>query len=668
MLLEVERSAELTLSKALSLEWLETNGLGGYASSTIINCNTRKYHGLLVSHLEEPAGRFVLLSQIEDIFCQSGKRYFLCAHQYPDFFADGCFENLQKFQLDTHPCFIYQFGQTVLTKEILMPEGENTVLVKYEVVRGDNAVLEISPLVAFRNFHDLLYRNNEQKVQIQQCEQGCELTLNQENMPALFFQSDTKFAWESNGVWYHNFEYEREKERGYPYREDLYRPGTFKFHLGKKGSLILSCSVSEVGKSKSMGIWRVAPIVKKWQQEIKRRKQLKKTMSGIPFQQQLKTVGRSFIERMPGTSMPAVIAGYHWFVEWGRDAMISLPGLTLYLGLESVCLSVLRTFAENIHDGLIPNYLGKTKQKNAYNSVDASLWFAWAVQQYYLKTDDFESVQTTLWPALKDIFEHYKSGTLHDIKMKEDGLIYAGNKDVNLTWMDANVNGQPVTARYGAQVEVNALWYNMLCFMCELAEKFDDAVQSELKVLIRWVKKSFQATFWNEELGCLYDFVNSEEKNAAIRPNQIFAVSLPHCALSKVYAKKIVQIVKKHLLTPYGLRTLSPEHPCYIGNCVGKVEERDSAYHNGTVWPWLLGHFGEAVLKTSSSKAQAAQILEPCFDALTAHLSEAGIGSISEIFDGDAPHHPRGCISQAWSVAEVLRLGVSLCRFGLSAP
>lgn len=647
-----EKNASLTLQRALSLEWLETNGIGGYSSSSIINAHTRKYHGLLVCKLSGLPDKYLLLSQLDDCLVQGEKQYHLSAHSYQGFFQDGSFGYYQDFFQDTHPRFTYQFGELVLTKEILMPRSENTVLIKYKIT-GKSGISKISvrPLIAMRNFHQLSKKNNDLQELTFPCANGIGIAPYR-GMPNLYFQTNGKCEFLAQGCWYYNFTLERERERGYDFHEDLYSPGILTFTLDHNQELIFSCSVLE----------QLQGLDEKWQQEVDRRLQLFSSVSGSPLQKQLHKVANSFIETSPFQQSALIVAGYHWFLEWGRDAMIALPGLTLYSGQEDVCLQILKGYSQNERDGLIPNFLGSTPDQNAYNSVDASLWFAWAVQQYYMKTKDLKSFVQFLWPTLKNIFLSYKNGTRHNIKMQDNGLIWAGSKGDNLTWMDAVVDGIPVTPRFGYQVEVNALWYNLLGLMREMAELMLDPIEYEIKPLLKKVKKSFQEVFWNSELGYLYDFVNSEQKNSAIRPNQIFAVSMSHSPLTFEMAVKVVNVVKEHLLTPYGLRTLSSQDPNYVAVYEGNQAARDRAYHNGVIWPWLIGHFADALLRTSKSYEQAVKILWPCLDAMTAHLSEAGIGTISEIFSNGMLHQPNGCISQAWSVAEVLRLSYLLSR------
>lgn len=636
----------LTLEKALTLEWLETNGLGGYASSSIINCNTRKYHGLLVANLPSLPDKYVLLDTLEDSVIVDGKESFLTAHQYPDFFQNGSFDCFQEFSCGTHPIFKFKFADFTLTKEILLIDGENTVLVKYKINSANQKVtLKIRPLFASRDFHALAKENTALNSVITSCNNGLQLTY-YPNMPPLFLQTAPDCnAVKQELLWYRNFSYLQEQQRGYDFTEDLFTPVSLEFRLSDGEEVIFSCALEE--QKERLAI--------KWQNEITRRNNRDRAMRGSELQRQLQKVGQSFIQRASNGNL-SIVAGYHWFLEWGRDAMISLPGLTLYSGLEAECLIILKKFASQEKNGLIPNFLGETPEKNAYNSVDASLWFAWAIQQYYLKTSDLKAIKQHLWPTLRNIFCAYKNGTLHNIKAQSNGLLYAGDKVINLTWMDAVINDHAVTPRCGLQVEVNALWFNCLCFMRSLAAVLLDPIKPELETTIAAIKQSFVKTFWDAELGYLYDFVNSEEKNALLRPNQIFAVSLPYSAVPKKIAIKIIKAVKESLLTPYGLRTLAPSSPGYVGVYAGGNKTRDQAYHNGTVWPWLLGHFAEALLLIANNPQSVAAVLKPCFDALTKHLLEGGIGTIAEVFSGDRPHSPGGCISQAWSAAEILRL------------
>lgn len=649
------KDKELSLEKALSMEWLETNGLGSYASSTVINCHTRKYHGLLVSKLDGLSDKYVLLNKFEDVLIQDGTENFLTAHLYPDCFQDGSFANFQDFKLTTNPIWNFKFTNLTLTKEILMVYGENTVLFKYTATGEKNFKIVLRPLFSYRNFHQLQHENSDLQQRIEYFPNGFGYTP-YADMPEIFFETDVPHEFLVQPLWYRNFIYSKEKARGYGCAEDLFSPGIIVIESKAEGEIICACGMSKHKEN----------LQNKWQKELDRRQKNIMKFDNATLKGQLHKVAQSFItekvERVESQTSEAIVAGYHWFMEWGRDAMISLPGLTLYSGQEDQCLAILRNFASQEYRGLIPNYLGTTKETNAYNTVDASLWFGWAVQQYYLKTKNLEVIEMYFWQVFKNIFEFYKNGTIYNIKMQKNGLLFSGNAETNLTWMDAMVDGKPVIPRYGYQVEVNALWFNMLGFMEELAQSLQDPIQHELHQLLSLTKSTFCQTFWCEEKGYLYDYVNNEQKNSALRPNQIFAVSLAYSPLSFNIAAGIMAVVKEKLLTPYGLRTLAEDDIGYIGLYEGNQSKRDYAYHNGTVWPWLLGHFAEALLKVTSEQQEVVAIMTPCLEALQKHLAVYGLGSIAEIFSGDYPHYPDGCISQAWSVAEVLRLTYLLYR------
>ncbi len=643
-MLHAKKKWDFDLKHLLNLEWLETNGCGGYASSSVLNCHTRKYHGLLISKIDGFADKYLSLSKVEDIFLDHNQEYHLSAALYPNFFQNGSLESLQEFSCDNHPRWVFKFGDLSIVKEILMINGENTVLIKYQIIgKVASCKLIIRPLIALRSFHQLQKENLSLDKDVKVFIDGFESRPYSE-LSSIFIQSSSQHTFNSDPLWYKNFIYPREKERGYDFTEDLFSPGVMSFDLDNTGEVIVSCSLEKKPKS----------LVVSWKDELEQRAKSTLGLSLSDLQTRLHQAGATFIIKRE--SCYAITAGYHWFLEWGRDTMIALPGLTLYSGQEEICLAVLKTFAMQEQDGLVPNYLGESKVGNAYNTVDASLWFIWAIQQYYLKTKNIKKVVAYFWNTLKNIFNHYKNGTKYDIKMDQEGLIFAGNKNTNLTWMDAMVDGVPVTSRYGYAVEINALWYNALSFIAEIACIINDPIKLELQPLLPTIKESFLKTFWYQQGGYLYDFINDQERNSAIRPNQIFAVSLPYSMLSLNMAVGVVELVKRELLTPYGLRTLSMRDPKYYGYYGGDQKSRDLAYHNGTVWPWLLGHFAEALIRVTSDRKKAAKIMEPSLVALATHLDEYGIGSIAEIFSGDAPYKPDGCIAQAWSVAEILRL------------
>lgn len=693
-----QKNKNLSLEQVLSCEWLETNGLGGYASSTISNCHTRKYHGLLVSKLDKLPNKYVLFNKLADVFVYNGKEYILSANNYPGCFQDGSLANLQEFSVTTHPAWRFEFDDIVLTKEILLLHKENIVLVKYKIItnpvvssRGEasgiqenldlanapaknkksldpagfaaerqhggewlRSKLSLRPLLALRDFHKLSAKNTNLNTAINIVNNGFSCQPNSE-LPELFFQIDTKHKLVPQSLWYNNFIYTQEQERGYDFCEDLFTPAVFICdNLNAETEIIFACSLKE----------QMDNLSTLWQQEINYRTIINNSCNQLkttPLQRHLHKISDSFIIKTQ--NMTSVVAGYHWFLEWGRDTMIALPGLTLYSGKQDLCVEVLKTFASNECMGLIPNYLGKNKQENSYNSVDASLWFVWALQQYYIKTKDLKTIKKYFRTTLQNIFKFYKNGTLHNIKMQDNGLLYAGSPEVNLTWMDAVVDGRPVTPRYGLQVEVNALWFNMLNFMHELSSLLDFDDFSITKQDLLNIKQIFCEVFWCSERRYLYDFVNSEQRNWQLRPNQIFAVSLPFSPLPIDMATDVMSAVKDNLLTPFGLRTLAPTDAAYTREYMYDQTRRDRAYHNGTVWPWLLGNFTQGLLRTQPNARNVVDIMQPCLQALQEHLFVYGVGSIAEIFSGDYPYKPNGCISQAWSVAEVFRAAYLLNQY-----
>lgn len=639
-----------TLTIDSQQEWLETNQSGAYASSTILDYHRRRYHGLLVAHLSLPYGKHVLLSKFEEYFVDDGERYPLSLVQYENYFDPAGFAHVQSFDNRLCPCTEYQLDQALLKKETLLIDGKNTILIKYTLQHGKAShKLLLRPLLAYRFYHDLAKANSAVNMTAISSEHGIQVHPYPQ-MPKLKIYSPNKVQFSNLPDWYYNFEYAEEKARGFGYLEDLFTPGLLEIGFDSP-EIIIACSIEEIDESDLAAVW---------QQEIQRRTSTQ-TLGNKSVTQQIcqrltTRAAEQFLVRADNNHY-SLEAGYHWFGQWGRDAMIALPGLTLFSGREEICVQVLSHFAAHEQQGLIPNRIAPSAHENDdYDSIDASLWFFWAVQQYYSKTQDLAVVHQHFWPTLKNIIHFYQSGTLYNIKQANNGLIYGGDRHIKLTWMDVIINGVAVTPRNGAAVEINALWYNALCFAAELAAQFKDPLQNELSTLIPLVKQSFIEIFWNPALGYCHDFVNEQEINAQCRPNQIIAAALPYSMLTKPMAKSILHTVEKHLLTPYGLRTLSPEDPHYCATYEGDAVQRDSAYHNGTVWPWLLGPFTDALLQFSSP-TNTRKVLEPCLQALWQHITtQAGIGCISEIFDASAPFHPRGCIQQAWSVAEVIRM------------
>jgi len=645
MAIEVVKKDCINIAKALGLEWLDTNGTGGYASSTVLGCNTRRYHGLLVARLEQPPGKFVLLSKLDDSLAVGDHEHHLSVHQYPGVIFPRGHRYLTRFTLGRVPSFTYTVGGTRVVKEVALLEGRNAVLVRYHAARNrSGALLRVRPLLAYRDFHALTRENIDLRVRTFPARDGFSIAP-YEGMPPLYMRVSGRFELFRGPTWYRDFEYFVEQRRGFDFREDLFCPGLIEIELLQGDSVILAASTEEITDD----------LEELWQAELERRRRFHRRLRGTDFQKTLMTAARQFLTT-DARGRTAITAGYHWFQEWGRDALIALPGLTLYNGQRGVYLEVLATFAAHERDGLIPNFIGASDDRNAYNSADASLWFAYATQKYLESTRDADGVRRVAWPTLARVFAAYRDGTRHGIRMLESGLLTAGSATEQLTWMDAVVDGAPVTPRNGCAVELNALWYNLVRFVEELGRRFGEPIADEAAALAPRIAQAFVETFWIEERGHLADVWRDGTVDPALRPNQILAVSLPYSALDEERALALLGAVSRELLSTLGLRTLSPRAAHYAGRYEGGPAARDRAYHNGTVWPWLIGHYGEALLHYSADKEWAIGVLERVLEAFEPHLREAGLGTVSEVFDGDPPQTPGGCISQAWSVAELLRL------------
>jgi len=634
------------LEQVISREWLETNGLGGFASSTIAGLNTRRYHALLVAATKPPVGRMVLLSKLEETLVIGDRRFELSTNQYTGAIHPQGYQYLKSFRVDPFPVFTYEVDGLTLEKSLFMVHGENTTVVEYRIVSGvakRNMQLELTPLIAFRDYHSTTHENGALHSDVRKGP-GWVSVAPYQGVPELFFANDAE-AVEKTSFWYRNFEYRIERERGLDFAEDLFNPFVLKFNLSKQSSatVIASLVPRTAGHAREL---RTA--------EIARRKRIPSVPVDSNLVSALSGAADQYIVQRG--EHKTIIAGYPWFSDWGRDTMIALPGLTLATGRPDTARGILLAFADSVDQGMLPNRFPDAGEAPEFNTVDATLWFFEAIRAYVSYTSDFEFVRTKLYSILNDIIDWHVRGTRHGIKVDPSGLLSAGAPGVQLTWMDAKVGDWVVTPRHGKPVEVQALWYNGLRTMESLALKFaDEPARKRYTNMAAMVKWSFNRLFWNESAGCLYDVVNGGPPDASIRPNQIFAVSLHHSMLPPDRAEAVVNVVRRELLTPYGLRTLSPRDSKYIPHYRGDPRSRDAAYHQGTVWPWLLGPFITAYIKVNngspSARAEAAQWLLP----LQQHMTKAGLGHISEVFDAEPPHYPGGCFAQAWSVAELLR-------------
>lgn len=626
-------------------EWLETNGLGGSASSTITGLNTRRYHGLLIAATKPPVGRLALLSKLEETLVIDGKRFELSANQYPGAIHPQGHQYLKQFRLDPFPVFTYEVEGVVVEKSVFMIHGENSTVIQYEL-RGAPAscALEVRALIAFRDYHSTMHENGALNPHVE-VEPNMATVRPYDGVPSLHLAHDADEI-DVNGWWYRNFEYQVERERGLDFHEDLFSPCALKFDLSRRTRAAIIASTERLDINRVAG-YRQA-------ETIRRQATLEVYPDADELVRTLVTAADQYI--VARGDQKTVIAGYHWFGDWGRDTMIALPGLTLVTSRPEAARSILLAFARFVDRGMLPNRFPDAGEEPEYNTVDATLWYFEAVRALLQYTDDYKFVQTELYPVLTEIIDWHERGTRYGIRVDEDGLLHSGEPGVQLTWMDARVDGREITPRTGKAVEIQALWYNALCVMEHLADKFGDkSGKKRYGQMAARAKQSFNQSFWNETAGCLFDVVDGEARDGSIRPNQILAVSLTHTMLPREKAKQVVAVVERDLLTPCGLRSLSPNDPQYCGRYEGGPSERDGVYHQGTVWAWLMGPFITAYLKanggTKKNRARAAQWLE----GFQEHFREAGLGQVSEIFDGDEPHTARGCAAQAWSVAELLR-------------
>lgn len=634
--IKFDKTRVVNLEYSLSREILRTNRAGTYSSTTIVGCNTRKYHGLLVCPIHELDNeRYVLLSSLDVTVVNDDRSFNVGIRKYKgDYYSPKGHKYIEDFDTEMIPMMIYRVGGVKLKQERILVHYEEQFLVRFTILEANEPMkLQIRPFLAFRNNHQLTHANMDAYTRIEYINNGIKARL-YDGFPWLHMQLSEKADFVHVPDWYYGVEYPEEQKRGYDYSEDLFAPGFFEVEAEEGTSIIFSASTKE---EKSSGL---------------KQKFTKEITGKIPrdsFINCLKNAAQQFIERRGDNTL--IIAGYPWFGPWGRDAFVSLPGLVLGKERLSLYTDVLDTQVRQLKNGLFPN-MG-SPENPAFNSVDAPLWFFWAIQNY------IESGGVDAWErygeATKSIIEIFKAGTVFNIRMRENGLIYADSPGKALTWMDAIVNGNPVTPRRGYAVEINALWYNAVCFTLDMARGKDRRFIKENETLPALIKESFIKTFWNEKVGYLADYVNDEEgQNTFVRPNMVIAVSLPYIMLDCDQMKKVMDVADKELVTPRGLRTLSPGNPYYKGIYQGNQAVRDSAYHQGTAWPWLLGPFCEGWLKIYNK--QGVNKIRRLIYGFEEVMNEHGVSTISEIYDGDPPHTARGAISQAWSVGEVLRI------------
>lgn len=641
-----EKSQLVNLEFALKHELVRSNRSGGYSSTSIAGCNTRKYHGLLV--VPQPwldQDNHVLLSAIDETIIQHDEAFNFGVRMYPNgHYEPRGHKYLRDFIAEPIPKIIYRVGGVVLSKEMLFAKNESRILIRYTLLEATSkTTLRLKPFLAFRNVHELTRANYDANTKYNLLSNGASWQM-YPGYSAVHFQLSKKPEYTHVPDWYHNVEYIREKERGFPYQEDLFVPGFFDVQIKKGESIVVSAGLEEKEPTH---------FKRQFNSEIKNR------IPRSSYENCLLNAAEQFIVKT--ASKNALMAGFPWLGTWGRDTFIALPGITLTRKDEAGFVSVINTMLAGMQGPLFPNL-------NRYNTdefaaADASLWFFWTLQQYIgMAGKEKSSVWKQYKKPLVTILEGYRAGTDFNIKMLENGLIHAGEPGLALTWMDVVSDRRPVTPRTGLAIEINALWYNAVCFALELAEASNDkSFIKKWKSLPETIKGSFTEVFWDEENQQAADVVLGDEKDFSVRPNMLFAVSLPYSPLEDEVKISILKTVKSELLTSRGLRSLSPKSSNYKGLLIGNQKDRDLAYHQGTSFPWLIDHFAEAWLKIHGESGLS--FVEEIYQNFETVMFERGLGSVSEVYDGDPPHEGRGAISQAWSVAALLRLNHLLKQY-----
>ncbi len=635
--LKFDKNQLINLEYSLKREILRSNRAGSYISTTLSGCNTRKYHGLLICPLDElDGGKHVLLSSLDETVVQHGSEFNLGIHKYEgDHYEPKGHKYIRDFQVEGVPKTTYRVGGVILTKERLLVENEQQILIRYTLVEANSpTILRFKPFLAFRNVHALSKANLYAHTKYKPANSGIKIRM-YDGYPYLHMQLSKENEFIPVPDWYNNIEYLKEQNRGYDYQEDLFVPGYFEVPIQKGESIVFSASTKEVNAN---------GIKSKFTREVNKR------ISRDSFLGSLGNSAQQFVVRK--NSRTDIIAGFPWYGPRIRQTLVALPGLTLDLDDYETFEDVIDTQLVDLKDGLLPRMHGKYGLE--YDCMDSPLWLFWALQQYSYVIKDSKKIWEKYGDAMKQILDAYRKGTCCGIVMDENGLISGNNEDIALTWMDSYVDEKPVVQRSGTPVEVNALWYNAICFALEMAqaEKDSDFVK-EWEDFPSQVAKSFIQEFWNDELGYLADVVKGDFKDWSLRPNMVIAAAMDYSPLDREKQKSILSVAKKELLTPRGLRSLSPRNPNYEGICEGNITEREKALHQGTVWPWLMLFFVEGYLKIH--KRGGLPFVKRIMEGFEEEMTEHCIGTISEIYNGNPPHASKGATSQAWSVAAVIR-------------
>jgi predicted glycogen debranching enzyme len=643
-----------SIEEKLNKEWLLTNSRGSFAAGTIAGCNTRRYHGMLIGSTTPPANRMLTLSNCIETLIIDGEEFSLSTFEFNDRFAPEGFWNLTGFRRDIGVHFDFEIGPVHVTRSLYLAPDSDTIAIEYRFDSvGDGLTFKLSPMVGMRNFHYL--QKSSALISTGPAKDGVIIRSGDAANSELLLQC-RRMNWENNPEWWYNFHYRVERERGQDFVEDLFKPGTFKTHIEEPCRIVVWGHYGQPGFEfgPECTIDSLKAQLKSHQDEI----------IAVPhgrdktFQKLCIAADQFVIKRkVRDKDTTSIIAGYPWFMDWGRDTFISMPGLLLATERFEEAAQVLTLFASAAEDGIIPNRFDDFTDQPHYNSIDASLWFIRAAFEYVRASCDDNLFESKLLPAIRWIIDCYYYGTKFGIHADSDGLITGGNAATQLTWMDAKFGDTAFTPRYGKAVEINALWHDALCSLRDYYKLRDKTLSEHYGTMADETARSFRIVFWNAADRCLFDCILPDGTiDSSIRPNQVFAVSLEHSPLTHEQQKGVVEMLQKYLLTPCGLRTLNVQSSRYHGRITGPQHDRDEAYHQGTVWPWLIGPFIEAYLRVNKfsrrSRRQAIDYIRPLLEHLT---TDGCIGSISEVFDGDEPHRPAGAFAQAWSVAEVMR-------------
>ncbi|MBR4786410.1 MAG: glycogen debranching enzyme family protein [Bacteroidales bacterium] len=635
--IEFEKSDLVNLNYSKTREILRCSRTGSFATTTLAGLNTRKYHGLFIVPQDKIGHeRHVLVSNLNETIIVNNMDFHLSVHQY----KGGAIEPkgnkyLQRFTADNVPTCYYRVGKFNFTKEILFLNNSDRLIIKYTILDDyESASIQFQPMLAFRNIHALTHANPNANTSFRSVENGVGYCL-YDNYTPVYLQCSEEISYLHNPVWFNNVEYAEELNRGYEGHEDLMAPGLITALVRNK-ELYITIGTEPIHPADIAGLFEV---------------EAKQHTPRSSFFNCLRNAAEQFIVKRNGKT--EIIAGYPWFGRWGRDTFIALPGLTLALGKNDLCKEIMDDMVKEMRDGLFPN-IGEGSGA-AYNSVDAPLWFIRTLQLYAECIRKKRLIWKEYGQTLKDILNAYRKGTLNNIRMLDNGLIYAGGPGLALTWMDAVIDGKPVTPRTGCQVEINALWYNALKFCLDLAKYCKDKeFVNEWEPIAAHFPDVFKETFWSKEIGYLADYVDGDYKNFQVRPNMMIATSLPYTPISEKIRQLILKRTCEELLTEKGIRTLSPNDPEYKGHYAGNQAERDAAYHQGTCWPWLLFPFTDGMLAVYQNAA--IPVLQKILYKFDSCMKSYGVSTIAEIADGDPPYKPNGCISQAWSVAALLYL------------